>query len=80
MGNMTIRNIPEPIHNALRERATLNRRSIEAEVRTILVHSIMVSESGGFGQKIRARFADCLGDELDLKRDKAPGEAAVFEE
>lgn len=80
MGNMTIRNIPEPIHNALRERATLNRRSIEAEVRTILTHSIMVAEAGGFGQQLRARFADCEGDELDLKRDKTPGEAAKFDE
>lgn len=80
MGDMTVRNIPDQIHNALRERATLNRRSIEAEVRTILAHSVMVAETGGFGQQLRDRFAVCSGDDISVNRDKSAGEAADFSE
>ena len=36
MGMMTIRNIPDEVHNALKARARLHHRSAEAEVRAIL--------------------------------------------
>lgn len=36
MGMMTVRNIPEEVHNALKARAKLHNRSTEAEVRAIL--------------------------------------------
>jgi plasmid stability protein len=36
MGMMTIRNIPDEIHNALKARAKRHNRSAEAEVRAIL--------------------------------------------
>jgi plasmid stability protein len=36
MAMMTIRNIPDAIHNALKARAKRNKRSAEAEVRSIL--------------------------------------------
>lgn len=32
----------------------------------------------GFGQQLRNRFRDLLGDDLDKPRDKTPGEAANF--
>jgi plasmid stability protein len=36
MGMMTIRSIPDEVHNALKARAKRNQRSAEAEVRAIL--------------------------------------------
>ncbi|BBI48783.1 hypothetical protein HORIV_12040 [Vreelandella olivaria] len=36
MGMMTIRSIPDEVHNALKARAKQNHRSAEAEVRAIL--------------------------------------------
>jgi len=36
MGMMTIRGIPDEVHNALKARAKLHHRSAEAEVRAIL--------------------------------------------
>ncbi|NWO09107.1 plasmid stabilization protein [Chromohalobacter salexigens] len=36
MGMMSVRNIPEEVHNALKARAKLHNRSAEAEVRAIL--------------------------------------------
>ena len=36
MAMMTVRNIPDAVHNALKQRAKRNNRSAEAEVRAIL--------------------------------------------
>jgi plasmid stability protein len=80
MGNMTIRNLPDEVHDHLRQQAASNDRSIEAEARAILVHSYVAKHTGGFGQQLRSRFQSMglLGDELDLKRDKTPGRSADF--
>ena len=80
MRNMTIRNLPDDVHNHLREQATSNRRSIEAEVRAILVNSYIAKHTGGFGQQLRSRFKSMgvIGDELSVPRDKTAGDAADF--
>ena len=36
MGTLTIRNLPEEVHDGLRMRAAANRRSVEAEAREML--------------------------------------------
>ena len=41
MGMMTVRNIPEGVHNALKARAKLHNRSTEAEVRAILEDAVL---------------------------------------
>ena len=80
MGNMTIRNLPDEVHDHLRRQAVSNNRSIEAEVRAILVNSYVAKHTGGFGQQLRSRFQSMgvIGDELDLKRDNSVGDAADF--
>lgn len=80
MFNMSIRNLPEQVHDALRKRAEQNNRSLNAEVSAILAHAVMVSKTGGFGQQLRSRFADSLGTDLDLSRDKHSGKSAKFDE
>ena len=80
MGNMTIRNLPDEVHDHLRQQAVSNNRSIEAEARAILVNSYVAKHTGGFGQQLRSRFQSMgvIGDELDLERDKTPGRSADF--
>jgi len=80
MGNMMIRNLPDEVHNHLREQASSNRRSLEAEARAILVNSYVARHTGGFGQKLRSRFQDMgvIGEELSQPRDKTAGDAADF--
>lgn len=80
MGNMTIRNLPDDVHDHLRQQALSNKRSIEAEARAILVNAYVAKHTGGFGQQLRSRFQELgvIGDELDLKRDKTPGDAADY--
>ncbi|MFN3312480.1 MAG: FitA-like ribbon-helix-helix domain-containing protein [Hyphomonas sp.] len=77
---MMIRNLPDEVHDHLRLQAASNGRSVEAEVRAILVNSYVVKHTGGFGQQLRSRFQDMgvIGDELNLERDKTPGRAADF--
>ena len=79
MGNMTVRNLPDEVHDELRHRARTNGRSLEAEVRTILVHAAMVANTGGFGQQLRNRFGEDTGDDLSTRRDKSVSDPAIFE-
>lgn len=66
MGNMTVRRIPDHVHDHLRECARSNGRSLEAEVRAILTSAYTASKTGGFGQQLRRHFenAGVFGDEL----------------
>lgn len=74
MGNMTIRNLPDEVHDHLRQQAVSNNRSIEAEARAILVNSYVAKHTGGFGQQLRSRFQSMgvIGDELDLSVTRPP--------
>jgi len=84
MGIMTVRNIPDAVHRALRVRAAQNGHSTEAEVRDILAAAVM--------PKSRIRLGDALaelGREIGLTdedaaifdeiRDKTPAEPLRFE-
>jgi len=67
MGIITIRNIPEEVHNNLRVRAKRNNRSTEAEVRAILEYAVQPQkDSSGAGavfaalrKKIRLTEEEC---------------------
>ena len=41
MATLTVRNVPDEVHRALRVRAALRGRSTEAEVRSILSDSVL---------------------------------------
>lgn len=76
---VTVRNLPEETHRALKLRAAQHGRSTEAEIRAILEEAVrpeirirIGSELAAFGQ----RFG---GVELDITRDQAPTEPASFE-
>lgn len=78
MGNMTVRNLPDVIHDQLREQAALHKRSVEAEVRSILIAAVETAHAGGFGQRLHKRFTGVLGDELSVVRDKTPSDPDMF--
>lgn len=80
MASLTIRDLPQEVHDALRKRAARHGWSVEDEARAILLRAIAISEAEGFGQQLRAYFADCRGDELDVKRDPTPAAGAEFDE
>lgn len=79
MSVVTVRNLPEATHRALKLRAAQHGRSTEAEIREILEETVrpktrvkIGSELAAFGQRFR-------GLDLNVIRDQAPTEPAVFE-
>ena len=84
MPMLTVRNLPDEVHRALRARAAMHGRSTEAEVREILTSIVKPEE--------RVRLGDALGvlgrkigltnedfKTFDNVRDKTPAEAIRIE-
>ncbi len=79
MSVVTVRNLPEEIHRALKPRAAQHGRSTEAEIRKILEEAVRPEKRIKIGSELAA-FGQQLGRiNLDLTRDKTPTEPAVFE-
>ncbi len=81
MPSITIRNLPDATHRALKLRATRQGRSIEAEVRFILEAAVAPKVGLGsglaeIGRSLRGVDIDVV---LDLKRDLRPVKSARFE-
>ena len=76
MSAVTVRNLPEETHRALKRRAAQHGRSTEAEIRNILENAVrpklgMGSALAGIGRSIG-------GVNLKTVRDAASVDAAVF--
>jgi plasmid stability protein len=81
---LTVRNIPDEVHRALRVRASQHGRSMESEVREILLS--VVSPQGrvqlgsllaGMGRQ--AKLSDEEFAVFEQIRDKAPAKSVSFE-
>ncbi len=77
MSSVTVRNIPEATHRAIKLRATQHGRSTEAEIRAILENA--VRPALGMGSALAAIGQSLGGITLDLPRDPRPVEPAGFE-
>lgn len=82
MANVTVRNLPDEVHRALRVRAASNGRSTEAEIRDILEAVVKPVERIRMGDAL-ARIGREIGltadDMIHFERDKAPAEPMSFE-
>lgn len=79
MATLTIRNLPDEVHRAIRLQAAQHGRSTEAEVRAILSRSVESPGRLRLGSELR-RYAEQLGGvELSLDRNPTPIEPAKFE-
>ncbi|MDO9146104.1 MAG: Arc family DNA-binding protein [Hydrogenophaga sp.] len=84
MPAITVRNIPEAVHRALRVRAATHDRSTEAEIRDILEQAVrpegriklgsLLAEMGQHAQLTSEAFAV-----FDQVRDKTPAKPVTFE-
>lgn len=70
MPSVTVRNLPDATHRALKHRATQHGRSTEAEIRAVLEDT--VAPKIGFGSASAEIGRSLGGVELDLKRDTRP--------
>ena len=66
MAVITVRNLPDEVHRALRARAVLNGRSTEAEVRAILADTLLPEGRTALGTLLTAigRRAGLTDEEL----------------
>jgi plasmid stability protein len=76
---LTIRNISEETHRALKLRAARNGRSTEAEIRHILEEAARPAERVKIGSELAAFGQRFGGVDLDIDRDRTPTEPADFE-
>ncbi len=85
MAVVTVRNLPDEVHRALRVRAAHHGRSTEAEIREILEAAARPPERIKLGSLLAsiAREAGGLTDteaeQLNQLRDKTPAEPMRFE-
>ena len=84
MAMLTVRNLPDDVHRALRVQAALHGRSTEAEVREILASAVKpearmrVGDAlASLGRKIGLKNEDY--EVFDQVRDKTPAEPPRFE-
>lgn len=75
MASITVKNVPDEIHKALRERAAQNGRSLEAEICEILALAVKPKERLKLGSALAA-LGDKYGIELELARDQEPSHDA----
>ena len=70
MPAMTIRNIPEETHRAIKALAMAHGRSAEAEVRAILEHAVFPDERFLLGSLLREIGEAVGGVEFDTERSR----------
>lgn len=84
MAILTVRNVPDEVHRAIRLRAALHGRSAEAEVREILANAVKPDQRlrlgdalAELGKKVGLTNEDFVV--LDQVRDTTPAEPMRFE-
>jgi plasmid stability protein len=79
MADVSVRNLPEETHRALKLRAARHGRSTEAEIRAILEEAVRPETRVRIGSELAAFGRSAGGIDVDVKRDEAPVDAAAFE-
>ena len=84
MAVLTVRNVPDEVHRALRLRAAQHGHSTEAEVREILSSAVKPEKRVRLGDALAAlgRKVGLTNEDLaifDQTRDKTPAEPMSFE-
>jgi plasmid stability protein len=77
MSSVTVRNLPDATHRALKRSAAQHGRSTEAEIRFILERAM--APKVGLGTALAAIGRSLGGVELNLQRDQRAIEPASFE-
>ena len=84
MASITVRNVPDEVHRALRVLAAQHGRSAEAEIRDILEHAVKPAKRVRLGDALAAlgRKMGLTGEDIAAigqARDKSPAKPMKFE-
>ncbi len=74
MASLTVRNLPDETHRALRMRAARHGRSTEAEIRAILEDAVRPAQRVKLGSLLAEIGREAGGVELDIQHDRTPAE------
>lgn len=78
MAVVTIRNLPEETHRALKLRAAENGRSTESEIRYILELAVRPNKRLKIGSALSQLGQKFNGVAIDIAREKTPTDPASF--
>ncbi|MDM0016407.1 FitA-like ribbon-helix-helix domain-containing protein [Variovorax saccharolyticus] len=76
---ITVRNLPDEVHRAIRVRAATHGRSTEAEIRFILEAAVTPEARVKLGSLLAEIGRELGGIDLKISRDKTPAEPLRFE-
>jgi len=79
MPSITIRNVPDEVHRALRVRAAMSGRSTEAEIREILDQAARPEGRVKLGSLLAQIGSEVGGFDLEIHRDRTPSPPVRFE-
>jgi len=79
MASITIRNVPDEVHRALRVRAAQHGRSAEAEIRVILEQAAKPEGRVKLGSLLTQIGQEVGGFDLTIDRDRTPSPPVSFE-
>ena len=79
MASVTVRNIPDETHRALRVRAATHGISTEAEIRAILENAVRPQGRIKLGTLLAEIGREVGGADLEIERDRTPGDPVSFE-
>lgn len=74
MAAVTIRNLPDEVHRAIKILAAEHGRSTEAEIRAILEQAANAPDRLRLGAELAAIGREFGGVDLDVSRDKTPAQ------
>jgi len=79
MASVTVRNLSDETHRALRVRAAMHGRSTEAEIRAILEVAVRPESRIKLGTYLAEISREVGGFNIEIERDKTPNEPLSFE-
>ncbi len=79
MASVTVRNLPDETHRALRVRAAMHGLSTEAEIRAILENAVRPEGRIKLGSLLSEIGREVGGVDLDIERDRTPAVPVSFE-
>ena len=79
MASVTVRNLPDETHRALRVRAAMHGLSTEAEIRAILENAVRPESRIKLGSLLAEIGRELGGVDLEIERDKTSSEPVSFE-
>ncbi len=78
MASVTVRNLPDETHRALRVRAAMHGLSTEAEIRVILENAVRPEGRIKLGTLLAEIGREVGGVDLAIERDRTPAEPVSF--